>query len=193
MKIPQYIFIHHTAVSWSKNSNQWQATENYHVSKGWGTGGYNYEVAADGSIHQFCEDGAVTTAQYQEDMNDGRALSICLDGNFDIEDPTKEQKDAVAAWLKDKMSKYNIPASNVFCHRKVAHYKSCPGTRLPDNILLYFISMDAANTQPSDWAKEGWQWLVDAKIIDPAASNPQEPASKEWIATVLFRLNNHKF
>lgn len=190
MKTPQYIFIHHTAISYKKNSNQWPATDAYHKGKGWGGGGYNYEVAMDGSIHQFREDGAITAAQYQNNMNNGQALSICLDGNFDIELPTKAQKEAVAKWLKEKMKKYKIPPENVFCHRKVAHYKTCPGAKMPDNILYYFIPMNAENVLPSDWALEGWKWLTEEMKVAMPNANPKEMASKEWIATILFRLNN---
>lgn len=186
MKTPQYIFIHHTAVSYTKNPDQWKATDAYHKGKGWGGGGYNYEVAANGSIHQFREDGAVTAAQYQDNMNDGRALSICLDGNFDIEEPTEQQKAAVVKLLKDKMTKYGIPAENVFCHRKVASYKSCPGWKLPNNIYSYFISMPDLKILPSDWAKNKWDWLIAEGIIS-SDTNPKETASKEWIATVLGR------
>ncbi len=192
MTIPQYIFIHHTAVSYTKNPDQWSATDAYHRSKGWGGGGYNYEVAKDGSIHQFRADGAVTTAQYQENMNNGQALSICLDMNGDIELPTLAQKEAVAAWLKDKMDKYKILPENVFCHRKVAHYKTCPGAKMPNDILYYFIPMTTETVLPSDWAKEGWTWLTEEMKVAQPTANPKEMASKEWIATVLYRLHQIK-
>ena len=190
MKKPQYIFIHHTAVSYSKNPDQWRATDAYHKSKGWGGGGYNYEVAANGSIHQFREDGAVTTAQYQKNMNNGQALSICLDGNFDNELPTPEQKKAVAAWLQEKMALYGIPPENVFCHRKIATYKSCPGNKLPDEILYYFLPMNTLNVQPSDQHKEAWDWLTDPAlgIVHAELNNPKEPPTKEWVAEVLHRM-----
>jgi hypothetical protein len=191
MKIPQHIFIHHTAVSFAKNPDQWKATDAYHRSKGWGGGGYNYEVAADGSIHQFREDGAVTAAQYQDNMNDGRALSICLDMDGDIEEPTEAQKQAVKAWLKVKMAKYGISPENVYCHRKVATYKSCPGWKLPNDIYHYFIPMSSLVPPPSDWAKQSWAWLIDNQIIQKE-TNPSETASKEWVATVLFRLKQKK-
>lgn len=155
----QFIFIHHSAVSYGKNPDQWKATDNYHKAKGWGGGGYNYEVAKNGSIHQFRPDGTPTAAQYQENMNDGRALSICLDGNFDIELPTEQQKLAVATWLKDKMERYNIPKGNVFCHRKVAP-KSCPGKLLPDNIYSYFIKEEVP-----EWAANAAQKALNKGII----------------------------
>ena len=135
-------------MSWQKNPDQWKATDAYHKSKGWGGGGYNYEVSAKGWLHQFRADGAVTTAQYQRNMNDGRALSICLDGFFDIEDPTPEQKATVRAWLMEKMDKYKIPKENVFPHREVALYKSCPGKRIPADVYSYFMGQTVSTATP---------------------------------------------
>lgn len=187
MKHPQYIFIHHTAVSYKKNPDQWRATDAYHRTKNWGTkkkpiyikepsslgyyGGYNYEVAADGSIKQFRQDGETTVAQYQQTMNDGRALSICLDMNGDIEWPTRQQRDKVKEMLEIKMKSYNISKENIRCHRSVATYKSCPGLLLPDDIYSYFIThtdMENENPKPVlfDWAKPAWAWAAQYGIIN---------------------------
>lgn len=175
MKTPQYICIHHTAVSYKKNPDQWKATDNYHKDKGWGGGGYNYEVAANGSIHQFREDGKVTAAQYQENMNDGRCISICLDGNFDIEEPTDAQKTAVKAFIAEKMAKYGIPKENVFNHRHVAvnangqPYKSCPGDKLPNNIYSYFFpnmpNTKSDKSQVLSWASEAVEWASNNGFV----------------------------
>jgi hypothetical protein len=170
----QYIFIHHTAVSWKKNPKQWPATDAFHKAKGWGGGGYNYEVAADGEVHQFRKDGAVTAAQYQDNMNDGRAISICLDGNFDNEMPTDLQKIAVEKLLVEKMKLYNIPRENVFCHRKVAP-KTCPGSNLPDDIYGYFVRQPSVI---SEWAKVSMEKALKKGIIKDQ-SNPQEILSPE--------------
>src|SRR3990167_7945310 len=82
---PQYIFLHHTAVSWKKSPNQEEATNKYHTQKGWGGTGYNYTINGLGGVRLWRAEGALTAAQYQQSMNDGRAISICIDGNFDIE------------------------------------------------------------------------------------------------------------
>lgn len=185
MKTPQYVFIHHTAVSYNKNPDQWKATDNYHRGKGWGGGGYNYEISKAGAVHQFREDGATTAAQYQDNMNDGRAISICLDGNFDGELPTAEQKEAVAKLLKEKMEKYNIPKENVFCHRHVATYKSCPGKLLPDDIYSYFISMAKKDTNIPilNWAVEAVEWASNNGLI--TALNLTD--DQQWGIVVLYR------
>ena len=154
MKTPTFIVIHHTAVSYDKNPDQWSATNNYHQQK-WNIisslgfyGGYNYEIAKNGSVKQFREDGAVTVAQYQKNLNDGRAISICLDGNFDVELPTPEQASTLARMLQEKMDQYGILAENIFCHRAVATYKSCPGKLLPDDIYAYFINQPTIPLSP---------------------------------------------
>lgn len=207
MKTPKYIFIHHTAVSREKNPDQWQATNAYHKGKNWGTpmkpiytpvsslglyGGYNYEVSASGSVKQFRVDGEETVAQYQpfgnvKNLNDGSAISICLDGNFDIELPTEEQKKAVAKLIAQKMEQYKIPKQNVFCHRKVAP-KTCPGLKLPSDIYNYFISMEnnTSNEIP-EWAKESAEKAKNKGVIKDW-SNPNAPVSKAELAKILDNL-----
>lgn len=184
MKKPQYIFIHHTAVSWEKNPKQWPATNAYHKSKGWGGGGYNYEIAADGSVHQFRADGAVTAAQYQQNMNDGRAISICLDGNFDIEDPTPEQMKRVKEMILEKMKLYGIPKEHVYPHRRVAA-KTCPGDRIPNDVYTYFC--EEQKKEISDWAKEAAEKAAKKGIISNW-NNPQEVLTNEKLKIVLFKL-----
>lgn len=187
MKIPQYIFIHHTAVSYEKNPDQWKATENFHKSKGWGTGGYNYEVSAAGSIHQFREDGSPTAAQYQQSMNDGRALSIALDGNFDQEEPTDAQKQAIREFLKEKMAKYSIPKENVYGHRYLAP-KTCPGKNITDPVYNYFVTQDTmekVNIAP--WATEAFEWVWDEGF---AAKSEKETEDFQRMVVILHRYNN---
>jgi len=42
--------------------------------------------------------------------------------------------------ILDKMDYYSIPAKNVMNHRYLAPYKTCPGTRIPDDVYDYFIN-----------------------------------------------------
>lgn len=190
MKTPQYIFIHMTEVSLAKNPNQWEAVNEYHREK-WGVrsslgyyGGYNYEVAADGSIKQFRVDGEQTVSQYQQNMNDGRALSICMDGDFDIEDPTPAQKETVAKWLKEKMEKYGILKENVFPHRHIAD-KTCPGTRLPDDVYHYFCPVEI----PA-WAIPMVEKCKKSEIITDW-SEPYEVLGTGRLETILEKAGFH--
>lgn len=165
-----HIVIHHTAVSYRKNPDQWKATDAYHRSKGWGGGGYNYEISAEGKVHQFRPDGAVTAAQYQANMNDGRAISICLDGNFDIEGLTEKQFQACQKLILDKIKEHDIRPENIIPHRSLAGYKSCPGKLIHNNLALFF----------------GIVPEIEKKPVETKPEKPTGTAEKR--ATVIARL-----
>ena len=156
MKTPTHLIVHNTASMAQGpdgNPDQWKATNNYHKHKVWGYnkdgseirtsisslgyyGGYNYEMNTEGDIHQFRQDGEFTVATWQQNMNDGRAIHMALDGRFDIELPTLKQCKDLYAWLLMKMEQYGIPRENVGPHRKYAP-KTCWGSKLPDDVLGY--------------------------------------------------------
>jgi hypothetical protein len=99
--------IHHSAVSRFKNSDQFNANNNYHKrlwnfrsSLGFYLG-YNYEINANGFVREARKAGERTAACYQKNNNDGRTIHVCLDGNFDIERPAPNQIYA----LRDLMRK----------------------------------------------------------------------------------------
>ena len=191
--IPSYIFIHHTASSRKTNPDQWKATDAYHKLKGWGGGGYNYEIAANGSLHQFREDGTETAAQYQKNMNDGRAISICLDGFFDTEQnelPTPEQMAAVKKLVEEKMLKYKIPKENILPHRNVAP-KTCPGSAIPNDLITFFkinTNADLPEFVVSNHALVAWQKAKDSNIVTDV-TKPQALVTTENLMVFLDRLN----
>ena len=140
MKKPEYIMIHHTAVSYDKNGDQFEANNEYH-KKLWNFKsslgyylGYNYEIAANGRVMKAREEGEETAAAYQESMNDGRCVHIALDGNFDIEKPKPEQIFALRDSMRAINNRHSIKRENIIFHRDVAN-KSCPG----NNIDIDFI------------------------------------------------------
>lgn len=214
MKTPQYIFIHHTAVSYTKNPDQAEATDNYHKSQ-WNMisslgfyGGYNYEISAAGKVTQFRADGEITAAQYQESMNDGRAISIALDGNFDIELPTDAQMTAIRELILAKMEQFDIPKENIKKHRDVAP-KSCPGNKIPDDVYTFFceekkeiamwaktaaekarrkgVIVDWENPQAFMTGEEIEFVFEKLGLVDP--SKHQGGVSRERMAVTLDRLN----
>lgn len=132
MNKPKYIIIHHTAVSYDKNPDQFEATDRYHKSKGWGMIGYHYEIAKDGTLHKGRDEEAVG-AHAKEQMMNYKSIGICLDGNFDIEMPTDKQINTLTALIIQLMEKYDISENNIYPHRHFATYKSCYGSLLPDN------------------------------------------------------------
>lgn len=129
---PEWIIVHHTAVSYDKNPDQFEATNNYHKSLGWGMIGYHYEIAKNGKLYKGRGETMVGAHTKQQMMN-YKSIGICLDGNFDIELPTKEQEEALKGLIKQLQSKYGIPDSRIVPHRYFAGYKSCYGKLLADD------------------------------------------------------------
>lgn len=134
------IMLHHSAVSHDKNVDQFVANNKYHKSK-WEAEsslgfylGYNYEIAKNGRVRQARADGEVTIACYQKKMNDGRCLHVCLDGNFDLEEPAPEQIYALRDLLRVLVGKYKIDGDDIVFHNQYAK-KTCPGK----NMHLDFI------------------------------------------------------
>ncbi len=139
------IVVHHTAVSYLKNPDQWEATNNYHkkkfkpYEKNWADyksslgfyNGYNFEIAMNGKTRQARKIGETTAAVYQQRLNSGIAVHIVLDGAFDTELPTKNHERA----LRDLLIKLLSLCKNVkeiSYHRDFA-VKTCPGRLIADD------------------------------------------------------------
>ncbi len=140
MTKPKFIMIHHTAVSYLLNYDQFEANNRYHKEKflmkssmGFYLA-YNYEISMQGYRRQARADGETTAACYQAGLNDGRCVHIALDGNFDIQKPTDLQIYALRDLLRLLNKRYNIFPSNIIFHSKFAP-KTCPGK----NMSLKFI------------------------------------------------------
>ena len=145
MKTPNFIMIHHSAVSYLKNKDQFKANDEYHKAQ-WNFKsslgfylGYNYEISSKGLIRQARKDGEVTAACYQKSMNNGRCVHICLDGNFDIEKPTPSQIYALRDLVKKLANSYKIVATGIVFHRNYAP-KSCPGMNVDINFVRSLIN-----------------------------------------------------
>lgn len=103
--------IHHSAVSHDRNPDQFDANNKYHKAQ-WNFKsslgfylGYNYEIARSGLKRQARQDGERTAACYQNNMNSGQCIHVCLDGNFDIEKPEPEQIYALRDLLRALVKK----------------------------------------------------------------------------------------
>lgn len=139
--------IHHSAVSYMANADQFEANNNYHKAQ-WNFKssmgfylGYNYEIAKSGFIKQARQEGEQTAACYQENMNNGQCIHVCLDGNFDIEKPAPEQIYALRDLLRGLVKKYGIKKDNIVFHSAYAQ-KSCPGKNVD---LLFVRSLVSSN------------------------------------------------
>ena len=130
----KYIIIHHSAVSREKNSEQFEAINNYHRRKGWGMIGYHFLIEPNGRIRvgrSESQSGAHCIGRNYD------SLGICLTGNFDIESPTKEQEKSLEILLRDLCEAY--PKAEISYHRDFAN-KTCPGKLIADDWAKNLIS-----------------------------------------------------
>jgi len=139
--------IHHSAVSYTKNADQFVANNSYHKEQ-WNLKstlgyylGYNYEIAKSGLKKQARQDGEQTVACYQNNMNSGQCIHICLDGNFDVEKPAPPQIFALRDLLKILVKKYGINKNNIVFHSQFAP-KSCPGKNMDINFVRSLVIMN---------------------------------------------------
>lgn len=147
MKI-KFLMVHHSAVSHQKNPDQFKANNNYHKAK-WhfksALGyylGYNYEISAKSKVRQARKDGEQTAACYQNQMNDGRCIHICLDGNFNTEKTTPQQIYALRDLLRRLVKKYGIDKNNIIFHKDYAP-TACPGSTMDINFIRSLVSPNA--------------------------------------------------
>lgn len=128
----EYIIVHHSAVSYKKNSDQLKAIDTYHQkfqfkSKLGYWVGYHYLIRMDGFFTQTRGD-LENGAHVKEQSMNYCSIGICLEGNFDEEAPTEKQLQTLKSLLEKLRNKYNISRDKVMFHRDFAGYKSCPGT-----------------------------------------------------------------
>ena len=179
------IVVHHTAVSYLKNPDQWEATNNYHkkifkpYEKNWADyksslgfyNGYNFEIAMNGKTRQARKIGETTGAVYQQGLNSGIAVHIALDGAFDTELPTEDQERA----LRDLLIKLLSLCKNaeITYHRDFAN-KTCPGKNITDEFIKSLIK------KPMELKidKHKNQYLVD-EVTKFAISIPDEKTLEE--------------
>lgn len=138
--IPRYITIHHTATEQNLQkpvAEKLQALQRFSFSKGflgdgtpkkaWADVPYHFYIAADGTIAEGRElqyEGASNTAY---DLT-GHAL-IVVEGNFQEENLTQNQRKSLGNLVTGLAQKYKIPGDQVSGHKDQAE-TSCPGDAL---------------------------------------------------------------
>lgn len=129
---PKQIIVHHDGVSRKGLSfdiiNQYHKDRHYPLSSLGFHCGYHIFIERDGTIvraRKIDEIGAHTQGQNYT------ALGIGLAGNFDEEDPTPEQENALSKELSILARTFNIDSTEIIPHRTHAP-KTCYGNRLSD-------------------------------------------------------------
>lgn len=128
--------IHHAGdQSTSTGPARYRSWQAFHMDRGWGDVAYHYIIGVDGTVYAARDPrfAGATGTNYDPTSH----LLIVVEGNFNNDNPTPAQLDAlvqVLAWAADT---YEILPSTISGHRDHAS-TSCPG----DNLHPYIASGD---------------------------------------------------
>ena len=121
-KVLEYIVIHHMASTAKETVEQ---IHNFHINNnGWAGIGYHFYIRKDGTIYKGRDE--KYAGAHCVDYN-SISLGICLEGNFEIEQPTDNQLKSLSELLQHLKQKYgNV---QVVGHRDL-NATACPGKNL---------------------------------------------------------------
>jgi hypothetical protein len=133
MQPVQRITIHHdgmdafTATSQSAASSRLERIRRGHLARGaWGDIGYHYAIDPAGRVWQCRE--LTWQGAHVKNQNPGN-LGILVMGNYDRQNLTSRQQEAVLAFVSGQMRQYGVPASRLHTHQELAP-TACPGRSL---------------------------------------------------------------
>jgi N-acetylmuramoyl-L-alanine amidase len=136
----RWIVIHHSATP----NGSAAAFDRMHKNKGWDELGYHFVVGngsetGDGQVEvgpRWRKQKWGAHAKTPDNKYNDFGIGICLVGNFDVNQPTWRQMNAVAKLVAHLQRTYNIPADRVIGHgtvRTIEHVgtsTACPGRNL---------------------------------------------------------------
>ena len=100
-KVLEYIVIHHTASTAKETVEQ---IHNFHINNnGWAGIGYHFYIRKDGTIYKGRDE--KYAGAHCVDYN-SISLGICLEGNFETEQPTDSQLKSLSELLQHLKNKY---------------------------------------------------------------------------------------
>lgn len=143
----KYLIVHHSAVRQSTNRNQFDAIKRYHIqTRGWADIGYHWLIEPDGTLKAGRDENWVGAHARTSGVSmNFRSLGICLVGNFEVDNPTREQINTLEDILGRLRAKYSImDRANVLGHQEIPHPTACPGK----NLLSYLKSYRSRAEEP---------------------------------------------
>ncbi len=126
------ITVHHDAIGVFTSTDQsaaaarMESIRRSHRQRGFADIGYHYAIDPAGRVWQ----GRPTNLQgaHVKDQNPGN-LGILVMGNFELQNPSPQQRAALQKFVNQQMSTYRLSAGNVVTHQELAP-TACPGRSL---------------------------------------------------------------
>ncbi|MGB8195210.1 MAG: peptidoglycan recognition family protein [Chitinophagaceae bacterium] len=131
--VPLRITIHHEGTKFELNADAAKHIRNVQV---WGMGKdrnwtdipYHFLIAPDGAIYEGRSVLTVGETATEYDPS-GHLLITCL-GNFEVQEVSEQQLDALIRLIAYACRKYNISAETIASHKDYSAKTDCPGKNL---------------------------------------------------------------
>lgn len=131
----QYLIIHQSATL--REQTTFEKIKKFHLYQGMGNIAYHYFIESNGRTRKGRNESTAGTHTKASNMNT-KSLGICLAGDFNKENPTKEQLQALERLIVQLIEKFSIPINNILGHREVpGSVTECPG----DNLNKWLVSL----------------------------------------------------
>ena len=199
---PSGLVIHHT---WKPTKAEWrgdisiEGLRKYYESKGWSAGPHLF-IAEDGiwlftpmkdvGIHA-----GAGNSTYSWGRLTGYTIGIEVVGDYDTEKWSGKTKENALGAIQMLMTQFAISTEKVTFHRDWTNQKTCPGSAITkDWLFAELAKLDSEGSfvspqgQPSEWAKEGWDWFRENNF-DRSVS-PSQNVSAEAVAVYLKKLHD---
>jgi N-acetylmuramoyl-L-alanine amidase CwlA len=199
---PSGLVIHHT---WKPTKAEWrgdvsiEGLRKYYESKGWATSAHLF-IAEDGVwLFTPMKDVGIHAGAGNATYSFGRLKSYTLGievvGDYDAEKWSGKTKENALGVIKILMSHLKIPTEGVTFHRDWMPSKTCPGASITkDWLFAELAKLDSdgnfvsSQGQPSEYAKEAWQWFKDNNF--DGSVSPGQNVSAEAVAVYLKKLHD---
>jgi len=121
--VTDYIIVHHDAIEQGRfgKTTPIHLISQYHKVK-YGTFAYHYYITASGRIYRMHDEREATPHALSYNFN---SVSVCLSGNFNIEQPTEKQYSAYIMLMQYLRMRY--PNANILGHYETGNETDCPG------------------------------------------------------------------
>ena len=133
---PSGFVLHHAAASGSVYD-----VHNWHLGNGWAGIGYHFYVRKDGSVYRGRPEEWL--GSHTSGHND--KIGICAEGNFEVEQMSASQKNAIIDLLDYLYDKYG--KLKVYGHRDL-DATACPGKNYPFNDIVNGIKEGEVDPKP---------------------------------------------